>query len=1383
MELDKLILTLLSGGATGYITNNYAVKMLFKRYGPFGGMILATRGQFIKSVSELVERDIINRETIAGELEKYEFRKVFYNLVADILQKQLYNNTPPIKTAEIPKFEQASENLVEFCETNSEFISQIARVFLEHIKLEELFGKQQQLVVATKLQDILLQELKSGQWLVAVSQGCYQEYKTKVLQEFIVPEIFTSVTLGFEQLTKDFHENLPKEFIVELEKFSAQIYSQSEWEELLKKLESSLRAKNLQEILGIERTESTIIKLSQQLQEFWQTPLASQITELLASEIIATLQTIDISLLKLLDAGLNKNLEKYLQEQLPAVLESVICWAQANKIEIETLINQATDEVLEADSSGFFDLRGKIKKMLKANFADNLAKEYGIVNYFLNYIQQDTDVKFLSRQLSQKLVTYIAKNSISKIVQDLQAQGVLQSAQLAVILKNNLKNYLFKVDSKLFLKIFQTQLGEFFPEVVDQKLAKQLREFLMKQLQKQYLCTPQVTKDLQQEVRREIKKWPEKPLSECLSPERCALLAEFMQNKFIKNLESSKTELIVGLNKLLAQEIADKNVLDSCTAKTIEQLCQSLKSKVLVELELELEKIQAQPVSAWYDKLNNHKDSIKNITSYTLKISNKNLQVLLAGKIKAAVAANLTELPDCEIQEIVENFMGKELKPINFFGAILGGAAGLGTLYLENMFVGRIPLAFSWVYVGLVYGFVGYITNVIALKMIFKPYQEKKIWGLTLPFTPGVVSKQKPRFAKSMANFVGENLLTPDSVKTLFQAKKELVAENFFHTISADNYKVLERLINSNSAVIASAIWQLSKQHIAINKSLLGQEMVQLLSEINLHKFQELGLEKEFEQRILGYLENSGAELSKLLQQNLRSPNTLAVLLPKTWRLQVEKKVGEILATKMAHWCQVITDEQQTEKLVLNYRAEFREFSSEKLQNHLSIAQIEQLKFNLHAYFWDKIQEPQLQSSLQHWLDSKLRQEVAGDKKIALLFDGLLLKLLQENGKEIFSNILVLVQQKIQKQHGEIKDAAYKNFRQTAGVWLRGADLLFDIESSIYGVIDNLLEQKMPCFMQKKEQELQAKWQDFIENTVAETRVCDLGLELDIGAIMDLLEGILKNPQTKETSKKIVELLTAEVLKTPLHQLLQVADLDDILQLYRLFAKETIELRQQLVAQLVAKNHLIEQGTLLLSQVLLQKTIWQMPLNKLAVAIDPVELEQTVNLLLNYVLTSKVFPEQLTVCSGQIATTLYKQKLANFIDSNLAQADFEKLLTKILENPQISSKLQELCTNLIEQFSQQVNQVVSQETKDFILEIALQSLLAAIEEHLLKIITAVNIQAVTERQINDMEPEAIEEMFNSFAQPYFSKIATYGWLGGGMGILAKVLEKIITQIK
>ena len=90
MELVKSILAVIGGGATGYITNDYAVKMIFRKYGPLGGMIIDTREQFVESVSELVERDIINNRTIENELSKYEFRRVFYNLISDVLKKYLY---------------------------------------------------------------------------------------------------------------------------------------------------------------------------------------------------------------------------------------------------------------------------------------------------------------------------------------------------------------------------------------------------------------------------------------------------------------------------------------------------------------------------------------------------------------------------------------------------------------------------------------------------------------------------------------------------------------------------------------------------------------------------------------------------------------------------------------------------------------------------------------------------------------------------------------------------------------------------------------------------------------------------------------------------------------------------------------------------------------------------------------------------------------------------------------------------------------------------------------------------------------------------------------------------------------------------------------------
>ena len=67
----------------------------------------------------------------------------------------------------------------------------------------------------------------------------------------------------------------------------------------------------------------------------------------------------------------------------------------------------------------------------------------------------------------------------------------------------------------------------------------------------------------------------------------------------------------------------------------------------------------------------------------------------------------------------------------------------------------------------------------------------------------------------------------------------------------------------------------------------------------------------------------------------------------------------------------------------------------------------------------------------------------------------------------------------------------------------------------------------------------------------------------------------------------------------------------------------------------------------------------------------------------------------------------------------------------------------------------------------------------ALEEHLLPIINAVNVKKVTERQINAMDPQEIKNMFDSFAKEYFKKIEKYGLLGGAIGIVGKLIEKVI----
>lgn len=60
---------------------------------------------------------------------------------------------------------------------------------------------------------------------------------------------------------------------------------------------------------------------------------------------------------------------------------------------------------------------------------------------------------------------------------------------------------------------------------------------------------------------------------------------------------------------------------------------------------------------------------------------------------------------------------------------------------------------------------IGLITNGIAIRMLFRPLKAVKIFGLKLPFTPGLIPKEKARIAKSLGNVVAGTLVNEEVVK------------------------------------------------------------------------------------------------------------------------------------------------------------------------------------------------------------------------------------------------------------------------------------------------------------------------------------------------------------------------------------------------------------------------------------------------------------------------------------------------------------------------------------------------------------------------------------------------------------------------------------------
>ena len=65
-------------------------------------------------------------------------------------------------------------------------------------------------------------------------------------------------------------------------------------------------------------------------------------------------------------------------------------------------------------------------------------------------------------------------------------------------------------------------------------------------------------------------------------------------------------------------------------------------------------------------------------------------------------------------------------------------------------------------------GIIGYVTNYIAIRMLFRPLKAWRILGIRVPLTPGIIPSKRGELAIKMGEMVGAHLLTADDVGRAF---------------------------------------------------------------------------------------------------------------------------------------------------------------------------------------------------------------------------------------------------------------------------------------------------------------------------------------------------------------------------------------------------------------------------------------------------------------------------------------------------------------------------------------------------------------------------------------------------------------------------------------
>lgn len=103
---------------------------------------------------------------------------------------------------------------------------------------------------------------------------------------------------------------------------------------------------------------------------------------------------------------------------------------------------------------------------------------------------------------------------------------------------------------------------------------------------------------------------------------------------------------------------------------------------------------------------------------------------------------------------------------------------------------------------------IGYITNWIAVKMLFRPRKEVYLFGKRLPLTPGVIPKGKGRLAKAVGKAVQQQLLTEEVLReVLLSEEKKTVVHDAVSTW-------VERQKESEKTLRASAEQMFSEEKV-----------------------------------------------------------------------------------------------------------------------------------------------------------------------------------------------------------------------------------------------------------------------------------------------------------------------------------------------------------------------------------------------------------------------------------------------------------------------------------------------------------------------------------------------------------------------------------------
>lgn len=99
---------------------------------------------------------------------------------------------------------------------------------------------------------------------------------------------------------------------------------------------------------------------------------------------------------------------------------------------------------------------------------------------------------------------------------------------------------------------------------------------------------------------------------------------------------------------------------------------------------------------------------------------------------------------------------------------------------------------------------IGWFTNKVAIWMLFNPKKEKRVFGLRVPFTPGLIPRDQILIAKSLGTLIEEKLINPEEIDSRI-TKEE---------INGKIKELMDKAVEKNMGKLAFLIPETAMYHV-----------------------------------------------------------------------------------------------------------------------------------------------------------------------------------------------------------------------------------------------------------------------------------------------------------------------------------------------------------------------------------------------------------------------------------------------------------------------------------------------------------------------------------------------------------------------------------------